>query len=78
MAEPDVYQQWKAQRESIAAPPDFVAKTLLAIESTRLENGGSDQVRYSFKRSAWSVFAVVAASVLGFLRIAFALLFGIS
>lgn len=75
----DVYEQWKQQGASIEAPSGFEAKVMAGLQQVEADPPTPATVRRSwFDHPAWATVAVVAASLLGLFRVAFALLIGIS
>lgn len=79
MNDSDVYEQWKQQRSSIQPPQDHESKVMEGIA------GADADAQQSLTRSsdalldrpAWAALVVVAASILGMVRMTFSLLIGI-
>jgi hypothetical protein len=74
----DVYEQWKKQRSSIEAPSGFESKVMARLGDSDTDGGNSPpSVRRSLDHPVWAIVAVVAATLVGVLRVSFALLIGI-
>jgi hypothetical protein len=78
MTPEDVYQQWKSQRSTIEVSADFDANVMsrLAAEADVVTSElTSTTGRLALlDRPLWGALAVVAASVVGIVRLSFALL----
>jgi hypothetical protein len=74
----DVYEQWKQQASSVEAPSDFEAKVMAGVRQSDSERSTltSDSATL-LDHPAWATAAVLAASLVGLFRVAFALLIGI-
>lgn len=74
----DVYEQWKKQRSSIEAPSGFGSDVMARLNVP--DSGGDRRLPNGTRlldHPAWAAVAVLAASLMGLLRVAFALLIGI-
>lgn len=79
----DVYEKWKQQRASLEPPTQFEANVISAINDS---NAGPDdrplasRAGYtgSLGRPIWTAVAVVAASIVGIVRVAAVLVIAIS
>jgi hypothetical protein len=74
----DVYEQWKQQGSSIEAPSGFASKVMARLNVP--DSGGDSRLPSGTRlldHPAWAAVAVLAASLMGLLRVAFALLIGI-
>lgn len=81
----DVYQQWKQQGALIKAPDGFEANVMAKMNQSDADQATVElpAVTPSSEPSlldhpAWAITAVLAASLMGLMRVAFALLIGIS
>ena len=82
MTTDDVYQEWKRQRSSIVAPNGFESHVMSGLVDS---DGSEENCETSTRRNEgsllshplWAAAAMVAASVVGIMRVTFALLIGI-
>ncbi len=78
MNEHEVYEKWKTQRGSIEPTSDFTERVMSGIASDHASvNHPLTKSQPVAGRYAAAVTAVIAASLLGILRMTFALLIGI-
>jgi len=78
----DVYEQWKEQRSEIEPPPELNASVISAIDGVESPfqppvTSTAATSRGLFGHPAWAAVAVVAASIVGIMRVTCALLIGI-
>lgn len=78
MTPEDVYQQWKSQRSTIEVADDFDANVMSQLVA-KADAGTSELTSNTaglalLDRPLWAALAVVAASVVGIVRVSFALL----
>lgn len=81
----DVYQQWKQQGALIKAPDGLEANVMATVnqpgvDQTTVEPPAvtASSAPLLLDHPAWATAAVLAASLMGLMRVAFALLIGIS
>lgn len=81
----DVYQQWKQQGALVEAPDGFEADVMAMMNHSDADEATVElrAVTPSSEPSlldhpAWATTALLAASLMGLMRVAFALLIGIS
>lgn len=81
----DVYQQWKQQGSLIKAPDEFEANVMATVNQSDDDQATLDLPSVTpssepllLDQPAWAAAAVLAASLMGLMRVAFALLIGIS
>jgi hypothetical protein len=72
MTEDEVYEQWKQQRGSLQTPSDFATQVI-----QRIAGSTSTPTRHRGVERLMTVAAVLAASIVGILRITMTLLIGI-
>lgn len=78
MNEHEVYEKWKTQRGSIEPTSDFTERVMSGIANDHASvNHPLTKSQPVAGRYAAAVTAVIAASLLGILRMTFALLIGI-
>jgi hypothetical protein len=73
----DVYEQWKQQASSVEAPSGFEAKVMAGVSQSDVEPTLTRSSARLLDHPAWATAAVLAASLVGLFRVAFALLIGI-
>jgi len=82
MTPEDVYQQWKEQRSNIEASDEFGSNVMSQLVAEA--DAGSTELASKaggmglLDRPLWAALAVVAASVVGIMRVSFALLIVLS
>ncbi|MGI9472306.1 MAG: hypothetical protein ACR2NZ_12265 [Rubripirellula sp.] len=78
MSDDDVYQRWKEQRTDVTPTQGFTATVMSEVSrQAEPETVHMARKRRSAGRYVAVCTAIVAASVIGVLRVTFALLFGI-
>ena len=81
----DVYHQWKQQGSLIKAPDGFEANVMATVNQSDADQATVELPAVTpssapslLDHPIWATAAVLAASLMGLMRVAFALLIGIS